>query len=229
MRQLGKRGLVLVALGLFVVPMSMASVAYACTALATITTSPGSGVAGSTVTVNAKGFAAHDPSDARTAPAEIRLDSMTGPVIGTASPSSSRTGGNFSVQITVPNVDAGEHVLIATQNGTDGRPSYGTPARTVFTVAAAPAPAPAPAPAVAAAAPAPGPVVAAAPAAVAVAPAQDSPKSSSPSKPARASLGQAIASCNRQFNVKKAKTKVGKRRTAARRSACIRRARAART
>lgn len=227
MRQLGKRGLVLVALGLFVVPMSVASVAYACTGLATVSTSSGSGVAGSTVTVNGKGFAAHDPSDARTAPAEIRLDSMTGPVIGTASPSASRTGGNFSVQITVPNVDPGEHVLIATQNGTDGRPSYGTPARTVFMVAAAPAPAPAPA--VAAAAPAPAPVVAAAPAAVAVAPAQDSPRSSSPSKPARASLGQAIASCNRKFNVKKAKTKVGKRRTAARRSACIRRARAARS
>lgn len=226
MRQLGKRGLVLLALGLFAVPMSAASLAYACTGLATISTSSGSGVAGSAVTVNGKGFAAHDPSDVRTSPAEIRIDSMTGPVIGTASPSASRTGGDFSVQITIPaSADPGEHVLIATQNGADGRPSYGTPARTVFTVD----PAPAPAPAVAAAAPAPAPVVAAAPAAVTVAPAQDSPKSSSPSKPARASLGQAIASCNRQFNVKKAKTKVGKRRTAARRTACIRRARAARS
>ncbi len=226
MRQLGKRGWVLLAMGLFVVPMSVASLAYACTGLATISTSPGSGVAGSTVTVNAKGFAAHDPSDARTSPAEIRMDSMTGPVIGTASPSSSRAGGNFSVQITVPNVDPGEHVLIATQNGTDGRPSYGTPARTVFKVD----PTPAPPAAAAAAPPAPAPAVSAAPAAVvSVAPAQDSPKVSSPSKPARLSLGKAIASCNRQFNVNKAKTKKGKRRTAARRSACIKRARAART
>lgn len=224
MRQLGKRGWVLLAMGVFVVPMSVASLAYACTGLATISTSPGSGVAGSAVTVNAKGFAAHDPSDVRTSPAEIRMDSMTGPVIGTASPSASRTGGSFSVQITVPNVDPGEHVLIATQNGTDGRPSYGTPARTVFKVDPTPAP-----PAAAAAAP-PAPAGSAAPAGVvSVAPAQGSTKVSSPSKPARLSLGKAIASCNRQFNVKKAKTKTGKKRTAARRSACIKRARAART
>ncbi|MDQ3630214.1 MAG: hypothetical protein M3417_02835, partial [Actinomycetota bacterium] len=102
MRHFGKRGWVLLVLGLFVVPMSAASLAYACTGLATISTSSSSGVAGSTVTVDGKGFAAHDPSDVRTAPAEIRMDSMTGPVIGTASPSASRSGGNFSVQITVP-------------------------------------------------------------------------------------------------------------------------------
>lgn len=211
----GKRGLTLLALSLVLVPMSAASLAYACTGLATISTSPGSAVAGATVTVDARGFAPHDPSDGRTSPAEIRMDSMTGPVIGTASPSSAKSGGNFSVQITVPAVAAGDHVLIATQNGADGRPSYGTPARTVFTVDPTPAAAPV---AAAAAAPAAAPS-----AAVAAAPAAVSSKSVSRRPSARA---KAIARCSTRYNAKRAKTRAGKRRTLAHRKACIKRARA---
>jgi len=211
----GKRGLTLLALSLVVVPLSAASLAYACTGLATITTSPGSAVAGATVTVDARGFAPHDPSDARTSPAEIRMDSMTGPVIGTASPSSARSGGNFSVQITVPAVAAGDHVLIATQNGADGRPSYGTPARTVFTVE----PTPAPAAAAVAAAPA-SPSVAAPAAVVAAAPAAVSSKSAS------SDLDRAIARCTTRFDAKKAKTVAGRRRVLARRKACLKQAHA---
>ncbi len=214
----GKRGLTLLALSLVLVPMSAASLAYACTGLATISTSPGSAVAGATVTVDARGFAPHDPSDARTSPAEIRMDSMTGPVIGTASPSSARSGGNFSVQITVPAVAAGDHVLIATQNGSSGSPAYGTPARTVFTVD----PTPAAAPVAVAAAPAPTPVAAPS-AAVAPAPAAVSSKSASSGPSA---LAKAIARCSTKYNAKKAKTVAGKRRTLARRKACIKQARA---
>jgi len=214
-RRVGKRGLVLLALGLFLVPMSAASLAYACTGLATISTDPGAAVAGATVTVNARGFAPHDPSDARTSPAEIRMDSMTGPVIGTASPSSARSGGNFSVQITVPNVEAGDHVLIATQAGADGRPSYGTPARTVFTVT------PTPAPVVAAVASPPAPV--AAPAVPAPADASVSEKAASA---APSGLAKAIARCTAKFDVRKAKTVAAKRRALARRKACITQARA---
>jgi len=205
---------VLLALGVFVVPLSAASLAYACTGLATVTTSPGAGVAGSTVTVNAKGFAPHDGADARAALAEIRMDSMTGPVIGTGSPSGSN--GSFAAQITVPGVDPGEHVLIVTQNDANGTPAYGTPARTVFTVDPTPAAAPA------AVASAPAAAVQSAP--VAAAPVAVAVKASTPSSPS--ALTKAIARCTTKFNVKKARTVAGRRRTLARRKACIKQARA---
>jgi len=223
MRHLGKRAWAVLTMGLLIVPMSAASLAYACTGLATISSSPGSAVAGETVTINARGFAPHDPSDSRTgSPAEIRMDSMDGPVIGTASPSASGTGGSFSVQIKVPQVEPGEHVLIATQNRNDGRPSYGTPARTVFTVNPTPAPAAA---GVQAAAPAPAPQAAAptpAPPTTKAAPTQAAPKVPQPNS--RKTLARAVKRCTTKYDVKKAKTRVGKKRTAARRAACIKQA-----
>lgn len=211
----GKRGLTLLALSLVLVPMSAASLAYACTGLATATTSRSSGVAGSTVTVNGKGFAPHDRAAAPGALAEIRMDSMTGPVIGTGSPSG--TNGSFAAQITVPGVDPGEHVLILTQNGADGRPVYGSPARTVFTVDPTPVAAPA------AAAPASAPAAAVQSAPMAAAPVAVGVKASPPSRASR--RAKAIARCTKKFNVKKAKTVAGRRRTLARRKACIKQAR----
>jgi len=209
----GKRGLTLLALSLVLVPMSAASLAYACTGLATATTSRSSGVAGSTVTVNGKGFVPHDGADASGALAEIRMDSLTGPVIGTGSPSG--TYGSFAAQITLPSVDPGEHVLIVTQNGDDGKPVYGSPARTVFTVD----PTPVAAPAAAAPAPAPAAAVQSAPAA----PVAVGVKASQPSRASR--LAKAITRCTTKFNVKKARTVAGRRRTLAKRKACIKQAR----
>ena len=218
MRHIGKRVWVSLAMGLLAVPLSAASLAYACTGLATLSTSAASAAPGDIITVSARGFSPHDPSDSRTSPAELRMDSMTGPVIGTASPSSAQSGGNFSVQITVPKVEAGDHVLIATQNRSDGRPSYGTPARTVLTVnAPPPAPAPPPAtpqPAPAQAAPAPAPQVAAAP-------------TTTPQVSPATTLARAVERCTKKYSAKKAKTKDGKKRMAARRAACIKQAESA--
>lgn len=210
-RRVGRRGVVLLALSLVLVPMSAASLAYACTGLATATTSRSSGVAGSTVTVNGKGFVPHDGANASGALAEIRMDSLTGPVIGTGSPSG--TYGSFAAQITLPSVDPGEHVLIVTQNGDDGKPVYGSPARTVFTVDPTPVAAPA------AAAPAPAAAVQSAPAA----PVAVGVKASQPSR--ASTLAKAITRCRTRYNAKKAKTRAGKRRTLARRNACIKQAR----
>lgn len=211
MQNLGKRGWLFISIGLLAVPVTAAGVAYACTGLATVSSNPGAGVPGATVTLTGKGFVAHDPSDARTSPAAIRLDTLDGPVLATASPEGGPAGGSFSVKLTVPQVSPGEHVIVVTQPGTDGRPAYGTPARQVFTVLAPPAPPPV------AAAPAivnPFPVVAVPPPPAASAP--------TVARRARAGLAKALAKCNRQYSSRKAKTRIGKARMAKRRAACRR-------
>lgn len=206
MQRLGKRVWLLLALGVLAAPVSAAGVAYACTALATINTSTTSAVVpGATITVSGKFFAPHDPSDVRTTPAVVHLDRVDGPALAQASPTPASSGGTFSVDITVPAVEPGDHVVIVTQNGIDGRPAYGTPARTVVTVL--------PAPAQPAAAPDPLPAVA--------------PLGAFPTSPPRAAprpktMAQRVAACKSKYKVKSAKTKQGRQRIAARRASCIR-------
>jgi hypothetical protein len=207
MQAVGKRVWVLLALGLLAVPVSAAGVAYACTALATVSTSSSSAVVGSTITVSGKYFAPHDASDIRTTPAIIHMDRVDGPALAQVSPSSASTSGAFSVPVAVPAVEAGDHVLIVTQNGIDGKPAYGTPARTILTVALAPV--------VAAAAPAltlPAPV--AVPAALAA-------PIASPASPVK-TKAQRMAACKSKYKLGSAKSKKARKRIAARRSACIR-------
>ena len=228
MHPLHKRLLLLMALGLLAVPVSAAGVAYACTALATTSVSRSAAVVGDTVTVSGKGFAPHDAADIRTSQAEVHMDSATGPVLAKASPSSNNTGGTFSVDITVPNVDAGEHVLVVTQNGINGTPAYGTPARTVLMVQPKPAP-PAAAQTVAEAAPAlpVAPVVAPFVAPVVNTPAAPSASSALAKAKARAlakvrARSRALASCRSKYNAKRAKTSTGRKRMATKRAACVR-------
>jgi len=222
MHNFGKRVWLLLGLGALAVPLAAVGLAYACTGLATVSSNPGSGAPGDTVTVSGKGFTPHDPSDTRTSPAEIRLDSQSGPVLATANPAGGAAGGGFSAQITVPQVAAGDHVLIVTQVGTDGRPSYGTPARQVFTVTAAPAPAPAPAPAAV-------PVVAP-PAATQAATPQTTPSSpssgASSSAKKAAALKKAVAKCNSKYSPKKGKTKARKKALTRKRASCVTKAKA---
>jgi hypothetical protein len=187
------------------IPLSAAALASACTGLATVATSASAAAPGAKITVNGSGFVAHDASDSRTEPAMIRFDTLDGPVIATASPTSQADGGKFSVEITVPALAPGEHVVVTTQNGTDGRPAYGTPARQAFTVTPAPAPPPPP--------PAPPTTV-------------ELPVLSqtfmTPAPPsAEALLRSAINRCKQRHSASKSKTKAGKRRLAKRRAACI--------
>ncbi len=218
MHNFGKRVWLLLGLGALAVPLAAVGLAYACTGLATVSSNPGSGVPGDTVTVSGKGFTPHDPSDTRTSPAEIRLDSQSGPVLATANPAGGAAGGGFSAQITVPQVAAGDHVLIVTQVGTDGRPSYGTPARQVFTVTAAPAPAPAAVP------------VVAPPAATQAATPQTTPSSpssgASSSAKKAAALKKAVAKCNSKYSPKKGKTKARKKALTRKRASCVTKAKA---
>jgi hypothetical protein len=118
------------------VPLAIAATAYACTSVATLSESPASALPGSTVTVNGAYFGIHDPANATTAgPVEIRLGSLSGPVLATANPSG--TSRTFSVQVTIPaNATAGATFVTATQATASGTPVYGTPARQFFNVTA---------------------------------------------------------------------------------------------
>ncbi len=214
MHNFRKRAWLLLGMGLLAVPLAAVGLAHACTGLATVNSNPGSGAPGDTVTVSGKGFVPHDPGDARTSPAEIRLDSQSGPVLASASPAGGSAGGSFSTQITVPQVSPGDHVLIVTQNGTSGTPAYGTPARQVFTVTAPPAPAPAPAPAAAVPVAGPAATQASTPAAA------SSPSAGATGSSNKAAMAKAIKKCDGKYSARKAKTKAGKKRLAKNRAAC---------
>jgi hypothetical protein len=131
----GKRGWVVGTLALVAVPLVTAALAYGCTAVATLALTPSSGAPGDVVTVNGKGFGTHDPADAGTnGNVELRLGSVSGPVLATASPTGSDRA--FSVQLTVPETTAGDTFVTATQKTATGTNVFGTPARQAFTVVA---------------------------------------------------------------------------------------------
>ena len=139
-----RRRTCLASLGALCVPLSAAAVAYGCTAAATLTPASTAAAAGDTVTVTGKYFGTHDPEDVTTnSPVQIRLGSLTGPVLGSAKPTG--TEREFTVSITVPReTPAGDSFLTATQLSATGTPVYGTPARQAFKVLPAPPPAPPP-------------------------------------------------------------------------------------
>lgn len=200
-----KRLLTFVGMGTFALPLTVAAMAYACTSISTVDTAPGQALAGTTVTVSGKGFTPHEAGDTTTDSAKVRFDAVDGPVVGTANPSSAADGGRFSVQVTVPaNMAAGDHVLLVTQNGSDGRPAYGSPARQIFSVlepvvAAVPAATPSPVPALGQA---------------------FVPVLTTPSGDVK-KLTKAVASCKKKFSSRKATTRTGRKMMARKRATCI--------
>lgn len=198
-----KRALLLLGLAALSVPLVAAALAHACTAAATLTLSQGAATPGTVVTVTGNGFGTHDPQNAQSAqPAEIRMGSTSAPVLAKASPSGPER--SFTVDITIPESEPGDTILVATQQGANGRPVYGTPARQAFTVTR-PSPPPSPA--------APAPV--GAPPITVIEDALDR----------EVALRNAISRCRKRYSAKKAKTARGRRRMARKRSACIRKAR----
>ncbi len=207
MRDNRKRALLLLSLAALSVPLVAAALAHACTAAATLTLSQGAATPGTVVTVTGKGFGTHDPGDATGAqPAEIRMGSLSAPVLAKASPSGPDR--SFSVEVTIPDSESGETVLVATQKRGDGRTVYGTPARQAFTVTQPPSPAPVPAPAPTGSAPTVVDVI-----------------DETLERRRELALRKAISACKKRYSAKKAKTAPGKRRMARKRSACIRQAR----
>ena len=146
MRSMGRRAWFLLGLGAIAVPLVATALAYGCTAAATLSASPGAAAAGSTVTVTGKYFGTHDPEDVTSnPPVQLRLGSVTGPVLANAAPAG--TDRAFTVQFTIPSgTPAGDTFISATQLSATGTPVYGTPARQAFRVTAAPAASGAPGP-----------------------------------------------------------------------------------
>jgi hypothetical protein len=169
-----RRPLYLMAFGVIAVPLVAASIAYACSALASLSVTTQSADSGMTVTGSGKGFSNAHGGAPSAEPVVLHLDSRTGPVLWSGRPDAN---GNVDFAFQVPRTAAGSYALIATQNNADGVPVSGTPARAAFTVAgpiseaiaaaeAAPAAETAAAPAAApAAAATPAPVASPAPAA----------------------------------------------------------------
>ncbi|MGH9164110.1 MAG: hypothetical protein ACRDZW_01175 [Acidimicrobiales bacterium] len=115
--------------------------AFACTNLATISTPSPAAPAGTNIAISGASFAA-----AAGTPVVLHWNGVNGPEVARTVPDKS---GNIAANFTVPKADAGYYVIVATQAGADGKPVYGTPARSSFQVvgpdgAAAPAPAAAP-------------------------------------------------------------------------------------
>ncbi len=214
MRKLGKRAWFAISLGLLAVPVVATAIAYGCTAVATLSTDPGAAPAGSTITVSGQGFGTHDAAVANTnGPAEIRMGSVTGPVLATADPTGAKR--TFSVQVTVPAGAPGDTFITATQKSASGTPVYGTPARQAFTVTAA-------APRAGTTQSSSG-MTASGPSASTPANTTSSAKGGGKTT---ASIAKAVKACNRKYAARKAKSKRGKKSIAHKRAACVKKAKA---
>jgi len=216
MRKLGRRAWFTISLGLLAVPLTATAIAYGCTAVATLSTDPGAAPAGSTITVSGQGFGTHEPAQENTnGPAEIRMGSVTGPVLATADPTGAKR--TFSVQVTVPAAAVGDTFITATQKQADGRPVYGTPARQAFTVTA-------PAPRAGTPSPASSGMTASGPSASTPTTTTTTTK---PAGKSKAAIAKAVKVCNKKYAAaSKGKSKRAKKRLAHQRAACVKKAKA---
>lgn len=119
-------------IALAVIVVVAASTAFACTNIATINLSDSQGRPGRTVMVTGSSFGAiKRSSTAPPVPIKVRWDGSEGPVLAEAM---ADTFGQFSVQITIPDVAPGRYVVLAVQRDVDGYDIYGSPARAAFAV-----------------------------------------------------------------------------------------------
>jgi len=120
------------------VPVAGASIAYACTALATLSFTSASAAPGATVSGTGRGFnGGGHGTEAGTTPVVLRWQTRNGPILTSTAPTDA--AGNISYSFTVPaNATAGQYVVIGIQtNPANGNPFYGTPARQALQVTVA--------------------------------------------------------------------------------------------
>ena len=107
-----------------VIAGATAAVAYACTNLATLNLSQGSGAPGTSFTATGSSFTPN-------APVVFHWNSLTGPVLAKVNAGSS---GAITATAKVPSTALpGDYVVVATQT-VGGQPAFGTPARATFQV-----------------------------------------------------------------------------------------------
>jgi len=127
MKQRGARRVWLLGLGAVAAPVFVASMAFACTSLATLSM-PESGAELSTVTGTGKGFNTADTSSA----VEIHFGSRTGALLWSGRANSA---GEIAYSFQIPQgTAAGQYAIIATQTLASGNAAGGTPARAAFQV-----------------------------------------------------------------------------------------------
>jgi hypothetical protein len=123
-------------------PLAIASVAWACGVLATVTLDKKVAAPGQSVTMTGKNYANTTVGGASAV--TVRLQSRKGTVLTTVP----ATLGKISDTFTIPtSVSPGWYVVLATQNNANGTPKSGTPGRTTLRIqgssaAATPAAAP---------------------------------------------------------------------------------------
>jgi hypothetical protein len=103
-------------------PLAVVATAFACANLATLKLDHLAAAAGSDVTAYGRNF----NSNVAASTVTLRFNSRNGRVLWEGRPQSNgKLTGNF----TVPAVQPGKYVILATQIGADGRPAAGTPGR----------------------------------------------------------------------------------------------------
>lgn len=116
----------LAAFALVAIPVGVASAAYACQVLATLSATPGSGPNGTQVTATGGNYS----GSAAASNVDIHLDGRTGRILASTRANGQ---GRINTSFTVSNVALGNHVLVATQT-VNGAPKAGTPGRAPFNV-----------------------------------------------------------------------------------------------
>lgn len=107
-----------------VLPLAVASVAWACGVLATLTVDQKVAAPGQAIAVTGKNYSAAAGASAVT----VRLKNRTGTVLATTAPDSN---GRINTSFPVPaNLSPGWYTVMATQNNANGTPKSGTPGRT---------------------------------------------------------------------------------------------------
>lgn len=129
MSRTSRRFAVLASIGIIGIPLAVVATAFACANLASAKLNRAAASPGSTVSFMGRNF----NSNAAASPVSIRWNGRGGQVLATARPASS---GKVSTTFVVPNVKAGYYVIVATQNGPNGRPASGTPGRAPLRVGA---------------------------------------------------------------------------------------------
>lgn len=110
-------------------PLAVASVAWACGVLATVTLDKKVAAPGQSVTVTGKNYANTVAGGA--SPVTVRLKSRRGTVLTTVNAAAGRISDTFTVP---SSVSPGWYVVLATQTNANGTPKSGTPGRTTLRI-----------------------------------------------------------------------------------------------
>lgn len=109
------------------ISLVMASAAYACASLATLSINPEKGRPGATVSGNGANYSADPASSTVT----VHFKTRSGPVLWEGRPGADR---KIAFEFTVPKAAAGWYSIVAVQKKADGAPVAGTPGRDSFKI-----------------------------------------------------------------------------------------------